>query len=375
MAVELMMSNNHHLHPYCDSKAAEEAAVKEAAASGLHSIHKLIGLLSRTQRRPQQAERFQESSTSRSAPMEEAVETDCRAVADAAVSKFRKVISLLNRNRIGHARFRRAPVTAAPALFSANGAEEPQDSGNNKVYSPTPIQQILPPVQIPAPVPTSGKGLERKDSETTISFGYAPAMSAPTSYVSSLTGEGDSMKQPASSNSTAFQISNFSQISSAGRPAFSSAPLKRKCNSSEDGGSGKCGGGGSSGRCHCSKRKKQRMKRVVRVPAISMKMSDIPPDDFSWRKYGQKPIKGSPHPRHARIADSLTPRPLTRVLFWVDASNRGYYKCSSVRGCPARKHVERALDDPAMLVVTYEGEHNHSLSSVTDTTGLILESS
>ena len=40
--------------------------------------------------------------------------------------------------------------------------------------------------------------------------------------------------------------------------------------------------------------------------------------------------------------------------------HRGYYKCSTVRGCPARKHVERATDDPAMLVVTYEGEHRHT---------------
>lgn len=38
---------------------------------------------------------------------------------------------------------------------------------------------------------------------------------------------------------------------------------------------------------------------------------------------------------------------------------RGYYRCSSVRGCPARKHVERATDDPGMLIVTYCGEHRH----------------
>lgn len=63
-----------------------------------------------------------------------------------------------------------------------------------------------------------------------------------------------------------------------------------------------------------------------------------------------------------------------RVLTCKYTWNRGYYKCSSVRGCPARKHVERALDDPSMLVVTYEGEHNHSLC-VTDATSLILESS
>ncbi|KAE8671791.1 hypothetical protein F3Y22_tig00111917pilonHSYRG00020 [Hibiscus syriacus] len=52
------------------------------------------------------------------------------------------------------------------------------------------------------------------------------------------------------------------------------------------------------------------------------------------RVYGQKPIKGSPYPR-------------------------GYYRCSSSKGCPARKQVERSRLDPTMLVITYSCEHNH----------------
>ncbi|XP_043701732.1 probable WRKY transcription factor 65 [Telopea speciosissima] len=91
-----------------------------------------------------------------------------------------------------------------------------------------------------------------------------------------------------------------------------------------------------------SPRKSRRavQKRVVSVPIADLDGSRIkgegapPYDSWAWRKYGQKPIKGSPYPR-------------------------GYYRCSSSKGCPARKQVERSRVDPTMLVVTYACEHNH----------------
>lgn len=39
------------------------------------------------------------------------------------------------------------------------------------------------------------------------------------------------------------------------------------------------------------------VKKVVRVPAASPKFAEIPWDEFTWRKYGQKEIKGSPYRR------------------------------------------------------------------------------
>ncbi|KAJ0989275.1 hypothetical protein J5N97_007631 [Dioscorea zingiberensis] len=79
-----------------------------------------------------------------------------------------------------------------------------------------------------------------------------------------------------------------------------------------------------------SKRRKNQQKKVVcHVPADGL-ASDV----WAWRKYGQKPIKGSPYPR-------------------------GYYRCSSSKGCQARKQVERSRADPGVLIITYTAEHNH----------------
>ena len=249
MAVEFMMDyrNNNF------SAKMEENAVQEAA-SGLESVEKLIRLLSQTQQQQQQQQQqYQIQSQSQSQSQNQSsseMERDCKAVADVAVSKFKKVISLLGRTRTGHARFRRGPLAPPPppTHLGSNPSQE-RSAPEPRVYHATPIQQIPPLPQFHGEsfMPKNGV-MERKDSSTTtINFSYS---SAATSFMSSLTGDTDSKQQP--SSSSAFQITNLSQVSSVGKPPLSTASLKRKC-SSENLGSGKCGG--SSGRCHCSKKR------------------------------------------------------------------------------------------------------------------------
>ncbi|XP_062185068.1 WRKY transcription factor WRKY51-like [Phragmites australis] len=276
MAVDLM-------NCYAPRRANDQLAIQEAAAAGLSSLELLVSSLSSQATAPHKAPQQQQQQ-----PFGE--------IADQAVSKFRKVISILDRT--GHARFRRGPVESPPAP--------------HVVAAPAPP---VAPVSVAQPAPTSQpQSLTLDFTKPNLTMSAATSVTS-TSFFSSVTaGEGS--------------VSKGRSLLSAGKPPLSGH--KRK----------PCAGVHSEAtangsRCHCSKRRKNRVKRTIRVPAISSKIADIPPDEYSWRKYGQKPIKGSPYPR-------------------------GYYKCSTVRGCPARKHVERATDDPAMLVVTYEGEHRHT---------------
>ncbi|XP_024016989.1 probable WRKY transcription factor 32 isoform X1 [Morus notabilis] len=58
-------------------------------------------------------------------------------------------------------------------------------------------------------------------------------------------------------------------------------------------------------------------------------------DGYRWRKYGQKMVKGNPHPRN-------------------------YYRCTSA-GCPVRKHIETAVDNMNAVIITYKGIHDHDM--------------
>lgn len=53
------------------------------------------------------------------------------------------------------------------------------------------------------------------------------------------------------------------------------------------------------------------------------------------------------------------------IFACVCLHGRGYYRCSSSKGCPARKQVERNRLDPTKLLITYSCEHNHPLPTTT----------
>lgn len=91
--------------------------------------------------------------------------------------------------------------------------------------------------------------------------------------------------------------------------------------------------------------KKMKARRKVREPRFCFKtMSevDVLDDGYKWRKYGQKVVKNTQHPR-------------------------SYYRCTQ-DNCRVKKRVERLAEDPRMVITTYEGRHAHSPSRDEDET-------
>ncbi|GER28164.1 WRKY DNA-binding protein 11 [Striga asiatica] len=202
-----------------------------------------------------------------------------------AVSNFRKATSLLNRT--GHARFRRAPVqphhsqlpppTLAPIqpltlnLFSISTQERAPAADRPLKKHLTEVSDCFAKNQMDLPPPTPPASTSGNLSST---------------LASTITGEGS-----VSGGKGGLPPTAPAPAFSSGKPPLSGKRCRE--HNHTDRISGKTS---KSSSCQCTKRK-NKVRRTIRVPAISSKAAEIPPDEYSWRKYGQKPIKGSPYPR------------------------------------------------------------------------------
>ncbi|MCL7026724.1 hypothetical protein MKW94_018783 [Papaver nudicaule] len=79
------------------------------------------------------------------------------------------------------------------------------------------------------------------------------------------------------------------------------------------------------------------IRRKLREPRFCFQTRsevDLLDDGYKWRKYGQKVVKNSLHPR-------------------------SYYRCTH-NNCRVKKRVERLSEDCRMVITTYEGRHTHT---------------
>uniref|UniRef100_A0A0D9W7S8 WRKY domain-containing protein n=1 Tax=Leersia perrieri TaxID=77586 RepID=A0A0D9W7S8_9ORYZ len=82
---------------------------------------------------------------------------------------------------------------------------------------------------------------------------------------------------------------------------------------------------------------KMKVRRKMREPRFCFQTRsdvDVLDDGYKWRKYGQKVVKNSLHPR-------------------------SYYRCTH-NNCRVKKRVERLSEDCRMVITTYEGRHTHT---------------
>ncbi|KAG7540769.1 Zn-cluster domain [Arabidopsis thaliana x Arabidopsis arenosa] len=234
MAVDLMR------FPQMD----DQTAIQEAASQGLQSMEHLIRVLSN---RPEQQHN----------------NVDCSEITDFTVSKFKTVISLLNRT--GHARFRRGPVHS-----TSSQKQQSQIVKTTQPVTPTVSQPARTTTTLPQIVPPPSSFVHSNQPSVTLDFSKPSifgtkaksselefskenfSVSLNSSFMSSgITGDGSV------SNGKIFLASAPSQpVNSSGKPPLAAGhPYRKRCLEHEhsESFSGKVSGSGY-GKCHCKKR-------------------------------------------------------------------------------------------------------------------------
>ncbi|MED6210391.1 WRKY Transcription Factor [Stylosanthes scabra] len=181
------------------------------------------------------------------------------------------------------------------------------ESFNNKALLPTIADPLPPPLPPPHLVTSSCLG----GAHQLLSFNRSTANSNNSWARGEVTTAGDCMMM---------MMMRMSNKRSGGGGGDIAAAMKMKIK--------KMKGGSGRGR------------RKVREPRFCFKtMSDVDllDDGYKWRKYGQKVVKNTQHPR-------------------------SYYRCTEEK-CRVKKQVERLAEDPRMIITTYEGRHVHSPSN------------
>ncbi|CAN6566487.1 unnamed protein product [Malus baccata var. baccata] len=145
-----------------------------------------------------------------------------------------------------------------------------------------------------------------------------------------------------SSSATATATSNAATMGFSTRPSWNNnneqvGTLDPKGVSDENGTGNASDCSNSWWRSSSSEKSKMKVRRKLREPRFCFQTRsdvDVLDDGYKWRKYGQKVVKNSLHPR-------------------------SYYRCTH-NNCRVKKRVERLSEDCRMVITTYEGRHNHS---------------
>ncbi|CAL0330317.1 unnamed protein product [Lupinus luteus] len=281
-------------------KLVERIDLEEAASAGMKGMRHLLQLMS--------------SSDDQTNVKPNHI--DCTEITEFTVSKFKQVINLLNAYLpkphtsppSGHARFRRTPSIPSPS--PSPSASEPEEFNHiNHQPQTESMTRGLSPLHSTSPV------IVDSNPNPCTEMVSVPQISSPNDSSPNISMAGD---RSVPDSNVDLSIIVAAQPISAAQPL--PVPSSRGKRGPRD---------THSDDCPCSKTRVQ--PGVVRT--LRVRIGDIA-DRYSWRKYGQKYIKGAPYPRD-------------------------YYRCSSVKGCPARKRVERDEEDFNILVINYHGDHCH----------------